>query len=153
MSVESFRGPGGASLYYRYDDFTDPWEKRPIVILAHGHPRNSNMWYAWVPGLARDFRVVRPDLRGLGFHLRDEIVHLLDHRLYRFALRQIDPGLLELRHRIVVAATLQQGEVPLGGRFARRGCARRNSRSGGGRSKRTRILGAASDSSHGVLVR
>src|SRR5439155_23473705 len=66
MSVESFRGPGGASLYYRDDDFTDPWEKRPIVILAHGHPRNSNMWYAWVPGLARDFRVVRPDLRGLG---------------------------------------------------------------------------------------
>ena len=66
VSVESFRGPGGATLYYRYDDFTDPWSVRPTIVMAHGHPRNSNMWYAWVPGLARDFRVVRTDLRGLG---------------------------------------------------------------------------------------
>ena len=66
MSIESFRGPGGALLYYRYDDFTDPWVDAPTAVLCHGHPRNSNLWYAWVPLLARRLRVVRVDLRGLG---------------------------------------------------------------------------------------
>ena len=66
MSVESFRGPGGASLYYRYDDFTDPWKDAPTAVLAHGHPRNSNLWYAWVPELSGQVRIVRTDLRGLG---------------------------------------------------------------------------------------
>ena len=66
MSVESFHGPGGAILSYRYDDFTDPWDDAPTAILCHGHPRNSNLWYAWVPLLSRHLRIVRPDLRGLG---------------------------------------------------------------------------------------
>ncbi len=66
MSVESFRGPGGATLSYRYDDFTDPWKDSPTVVLAHGFGRNSNMWYRWVPPLSAHFRVVRPDLRGWG---------------------------------------------------------------------------------------
>ena len=44
MSVENFRGPGGAQLYYRYDDFTDPWEDALTAVLCHGHPRNSNLW-------------------------------------------------------------------------------------------------------------
>ena len=66
MSVESFRGPGGATLYYRYDDFTDPWGDAPTAILCHGHPRNSNLWYAWVPPLSRHVKVARLDMRGLG---------------------------------------------------------------------------------------
>ena len=66
MSVESFRGPGGAQLYYRHDDFTDPWKDAPSAVLCHGHPRNSNLWYEWVPLLARRLRVARVDLRGLG---------------------------------------------------------------------------------------
>ena len=66
MSIESFRGPGGADLFYQYDDFTDPWEDAPTAILAHGFPRNSNLWYGWVPLLSRQLRVVRTDLRGLG---------------------------------------------------------------------------------------
>ena len=66
MSVEFFRGPGGVPLGYRYDDFTDPWTDAPTAVLAHGFPRNSNHWYAWVPLLSRQFKVVRMDLRGLG---------------------------------------------------------------------------------------
>ncbi len=66
MSVESYRGPGGAQLYYRYDDFTDPWEDAPTVVLCHGHPRNSSLWYEWVPLLSRRMKVARIDLRGLG---------------------------------------------------------------------------------------
>jgi hypothetical protein len=39
------------------------------------------------------------------------------------ALRQVDAGLLQLLHRVVVAAALQQRQVALGGRLARRGVA------------------------------
>ena len=53
-------------LYYRYDDFTDPWEDSATIILAHGFGGFSNRWYRWVPRLSPHFRVVRPDLRGWG---------------------------------------------------------------------------------------
>ena len=58
--------PDGAKLHYRVDDFTDPWTTPETVVLLHGYVRNSNFWYAWVPVLARYFRIVRPDLRGCG---------------------------------------------------------------------------------------
>jgi 3-oxoadipate enol-lactonase len=58
--------PDGAKLHFRVDDFTDPWITPETVLLLHGYVRNSNFWYAWVPILARYFRVVRPDLRGCG---------------------------------------------------------------------------------------
>ena len=66
MSLESFRGPGGAQLFYRYDDFTDPWSDAPTAILCHGHPRSSRHWYAWVPLISRYMKVARLDMRGLG---------------------------------------------------------------------------------------
>jgi 3-oxoadipate enol-lactonase len=56
----------GTGLFYRVDDFTDPWTKPDTVVLLHGFCRNSRFWYAWVPILARHFRVIRPDLRGCG---------------------------------------------------------------------------------------
>ncbi|MEL0016308.1 MAG: alpha/beta hydrolase, partial [Rhodospirillales bacterium] len=34
--------------------------------LLHGNGRNAQFWYQWVPYLSRDFRIVRPDMRGLG---------------------------------------------------------------------------------------
>jgi len=56
----------GTPLNYAVDDHTDPWERRPVLILLHGNGRNSQFWYQWVPYLSRDFRIVRPDMRGLG---------------------------------------------------------------------------------------
>lgn len=53
-------------LNYEVDDHTDPWERRPVLILLHGNGRNARFWYQWVPYLSRDFRIVRPDMRGLG---------------------------------------------------------------------------------------
>ena len=49
---------------YEIDDFTDPWTQPDTVILQHGamHPRI--FWYAWIPTLARHFRVIRPHFRG-----------------------------------------------------------------------------------------
>lgn len=66
MTFETFRGPGGSDLVFQRDDATAPWKDTPTAILAHGFPRNSNLWYSWVPLLAADVRVIRPDLRGLG---------------------------------------------------------------------------------------
>lgn len=54
------------ALHYRVDDFTDPWADAPYLILQHGYGRSSKFWYQWVPYLSRFFKVVRPDLRGLG---------------------------------------------------------------------------------------
>ena len=66
ITIRAFRGPGGNQLAYRSDDFTPPWNEAPIAVLAHGFPRNSKFWYAWVPDLVGSYRVIRPDLRGLG---------------------------------------------------------------------------------------
>jgi pimeloyl-ACP methyl ester carboxylesterase len=46
------------------DEGADDGEGRPLVLLLHGFPE---FWYGWrrqIPALARDFRVVAPDLRG-----------------------------------------------------------------------------------------
>ncbi len=52
--------------YYEDDDFTDPWATPETVVMHHGNSKSSRMWYAWVPLLSRQFRVVRPDARGFG---------------------------------------------------------------------------------------
>ena len=59
------------TLHYRIDDYTDPWRDAPVLVLQHGYARSSKLWYAWVPRLARDYRILRVDLRGHGESLRD----------------------------------------------------------------------------------
>ncbi|MBI2906719.1 MAG: alpha/beta hydrolase [Chloroflexi bacterium] len=56
----------GADLYYDLEDFTDPWTKPATFLLQHGFSRNGRFWYKWVPLLSGQFRVLRPDMRGLG---------------------------------------------------------------------------------------
>jgi 3-oxoadipate enol-lactonase len=58
--------PGNLQMYYEDDDFTDPWCTAETVILHHGNAKNSRLWYAWVPLLAGEFRVIRVDARGFG---------------------------------------------------------------------------------------
>lgn len=58
--------PGRPSLHYTVDDHTDPWRRRPWLILQHGYGRSGEFWRSWVPYLSRFYRVIRPDLRGLG---------------------------------------------------------------------------------------
>lgn len=54
-------------MYYEVDDYTDPWLKNKETIwLQHGVGRSSRFWYHWVPALARNYRVVRRDMRGHG---------------------------------------------------------------------------------------
>ena len=57
----------GCEMYYEIDDYTDPWlSSKETVWLQHGVGRSSKFWYHWVPALARDYRVLRRDMRGHG---------------------------------------------------------------------------------------
>ena len=38
----------------------------PAVVLLHGWPQTWFMWRDVIPGLAERYRVIAPDLRGLG---------------------------------------------------------------------------------------
>ena len=60
------RRAGEPVLHYALDDHTDPWRNAPHLILQHGYGRSGRFWYSWVPYLSRFYKVVRPDLRGLG---------------------------------------------------------------------------------------
>ncbi len=53
-------------MFYCIDDFTDPWRTPDTVLLHHGNGKNHRFWWAWVPILARHYRVVRMDARGFG---------------------------------------------------------------------------------------
>ena len=51
---------------YREDWFGEPWRKPEAAVLIHGNEESSLVWYAWMPRMGQEFRVVRPDLPGLG---------------------------------------------------------------------------------------
>jgi pimeloyl-ACP methyl ester carboxylesterase len=64
--MPTFDASSDLRLHYLVDDFTDPWTEPETIVLLHGNAESSLAWYAWVPLLARRFRVVRPDMRGYG---------------------------------------------------------------------------------------
>jgi pimeloyl-ACP methyl ester carboxylesterase len=53
-------------LFYRDDNFTDPWSEPETILMLHGNSESGAVWYGWMPVLARHFRIVRPDMRGFG---------------------------------------------------------------------------------------
>jgi len=64
--MPTFAASADLQMHYLVDDFTDPWTRPETLLLLHGNAESSRAWYAWVPILARRFRVVRPDMRGYG---------------------------------------------------------------------------------------
>jgi pimeloyl-ACP methyl ester carboxylesterase len=91
MIMPFFRASDGLELHYLMDDFTDPWRPPETLLLLHAAMGSSRRFYAWVPYLAREFRVVRLDMRGHGRsqipkadqlnldRLSQDAVDLLDH--------------------------------------------------------------------------
>src|SRR5712671_8109140 len=53
-------------FFYRDDWFGEPWRKPETAVLIHGNGESSIVWYAWLPRMGQEFRVVRPDLPGFG---------------------------------------------------------------------------------------
>ena len=54
------------NMYYEVTDFAEPWREHETILLLHGNAESGEAFYAWMPELARDYRVVRPDMRGFG---------------------------------------------------------------------------------------
>lgn len=52
--------------FYRDDWFGEPWREPETIVLVHGALESGIVWYAWVPALAKEYRVIRPDLPGCG---------------------------------------------------------------------------------------
>ena len=66
MAASSFTASDGNRIAYHVDDHTDPWKPAATLLLLHAAMGHSRRFYGWVPGLSRDYRVVRMDLRGHG---------------------------------------------------------------------------------------
>ena len=64
--MPTFRPSPDLDMHYEVDDFTDPWRKPETILMLHGNAESGLAWWAWVPHLARHYRVVRPDMRGFG---------------------------------------------------------------------------------------
>jgi 3-oxoadipate enol-lactonase len=64
--MDAFRASDGHDLAYYVDDFTNPWDNAPTVLLLHAAMGSARRYFGWVPHLARRYRVVRLDLRGHG---------------------------------------------------------------------------------------
>ncbi len=90
--MASFRPTSDLDMHYHVDDFTDPWCQPQSILMLHGNAESSLAWYAWVPKLARHYRIVRPDMRGFGAstpmpagypwtldRLADDFCALMDH--------------------------------------------------------------------------
>lgn len=89
-SGSSFRASDGVEIQYYMDDYTDPWREAETVVLVTPVVATAKRLFGWVPHLARDFRVVRFDMRGHGKsgklsgqpltmdRLADDITELLD---------------------------------------------------------------------------
>jgi 3-oxoadipate enol-lactonase len=60
------------TLYYDDDNFTDPWTAPPVMLLQHGFSRSTRFWYNWIPLLGADYRILRPDMRGMGQSTMDD---------------------------------------------------------------------------------
>ena len=61
-----FAASDGVELAYYIDDFTDPWKQSQTLFIAHPAMSSARRLYAFVPHLARHYRVVRMDMRGHG---------------------------------------------------------------------------------------
>ena len=90
--METFTTSDGLNLRYAVDNYTDPWARKDTLVMLHAAMGSSRRFYAWVPHLARDFRVVRMDMRGHGDsaapagdqllefeRLERDVIELLDH--------------------------------------------------------------------------
>lgn len=94
----------GTSLRYCLDDFTDPWKTPEHVVLIHPGMGSAQRLYAWVPYLARDYRVVRPDIRGHGESQAGSDRPLTNERLARDLIEMLDQLRCDKAHVVGASA-------------------------------------------------
>lgn len=97
-SMETFRASDGLRLRYVVDDYTDRWRPAPTLLLVHAAMGSSRRFYAWVPHLCREVRVVRIDMRGHGLSDAPGPDQLSFPRLVQDALELLDHLGVERAH-------------------------------------------------------
>ena len=91
-------------FFYREDWLGEPWRKPEPVVLIHGNDESSVEWYAWVPRMAQEYRLIRPDLPGLGHSNVPRGFEYSLANLARFVTQVMDKAGVESAH-IVGAKT------------------------------------------------
>jgi len=66
LPVRALKDDYKEDFFYREDWLGEPWRKPDPVVLIHGNDESSVEWYAWVPPMGQEYRLIRPDLPGLG---------------------------------------------------------------------------------------
>lgn len=56
----------GIQLYYKDEWLGAPWLTGEPAVMLHGNLETQEIWYGWVPRMAQQFRLLRPDLPGFG---------------------------------------------------------------------------------------
>ena len=56
----------GVRLFYRDDFHGEPWTEPEPMLLIHGVGESGITWWGWMPRMAQQYRVLRPDLPGFG---------------------------------------------------------------------------------------
>jgi len=87
-------------FFYRDDWFGEPWRKPETAVLIHGNAESSIVWYAWLPRMAQEFRVLRPDLPGLGRSRLPAGFEWTLPSLATFVARALDKAGIESAHII-----------------------------------------------------
>jgi 3-oxoadipate enol-lactonase len=118
--MASYRVSPDLDMHYGVDDFTDPWSHPQTILMLHGNAESGLAWYAWVPKLARHFRVVRPDMRGFGGSTPMP-------REYSWSLDRLAEDFCQLMDHLGVARFHLVG-AKIGGTIARAFAARRPER-------------------------
>jgi 3-oxoadipate enol-lactonase len=91
-------------FFYREDWLGEPWRKPDPVVLIHGNDESSAEWYAWIPRMAQEYRLIRPDLPGLGHSNIPPGFEYSLANLARFVTQVMDRAGIESAH-IVGAKT------------------------------------------------
>jgi pimeloyl-ACP methyl ester carboxylesterase len=87
-------------LFYRDDWLGEPWRTPEPVVLIHGNDESSVEWYAWVPRMAQEYRLIRPDLPGLGHSSIPRGFQYSLANLATFVTRVMDKAGVESAHII-----------------------------------------------------
>jgi len=87
-------------LFYREDWLGEPWRKPEPVVLIHGNDESSVEWYGWVPRMAQEYRLIRPDLPGLGHSTIPRGFEYSLANLATFVTRVMDKAGVESAHII-----------------------------------------------------
>jgi 3-oxoadipate enol-lactonase len=100
LPVRSLKEDYQEDFFYREDWLGEPWRTPEPAVLVHGNDESSTEWYAWVPRMAQEYRLIRPDLPGLGHSAIPRGFEYSLASLARFVTQVMDKAGIDSAHII-----------------------------------------------------